>query len=87
VLAAQFHDQPGSSREDGRSGRVDDAGADHDLAWEQLCTMGVQDNPDKPFCRASLKTTERYLGVEKDLTDARCNRLGLEDIRMKQFPL
>ncbi|MCJ7531271.1 MAG: hypothetical protein MUO64_09600 [Anaerolineales bacterium] len=49
--------------------------------------MWPQDNPHKPFCRASLKTTERYLGVEQDLTDARCDRLGLEDIRMKQFPL
>jgi len=86
VLAAQFHDQTGSSREDGRSGRVD-AGADHDLAGEQLCAMRIQDNPDKPFCRASLKTTERYLVVEQDLTDARCDCLGLEDIRMKQFPL
>jgi site-specific recombinase XerD len=26
---------------------------------------------------ASLKTTERYLGVEQDLTDAPCDRLGL----------
>lgn len=25
----------------------------------------------------SIQTTERYLGVEKDLTDARCDRLGL----------
>lgn len=26
---------------------------------------------------ASIKTTERYLGVEPDLTDAPCDRLGL----------
>jgi site-specific recombinase XerD len=26
---------------------------------------------------ASIKTTERYLGVEQDLTDAPCDRLGL----------
>ena len=27
---------------------------------------------------ASLKTTERYLGVEQNLTDAPCDRLGLD---------
>jgi integrase len=27
---------------------------------------------------ASIKTTERYLGVEQDLTDAPCDRLGLK---------
>lgn len=26
---------------------------------------------------ASLKTTERYLGIEQDLIDAPCDRLGL----------
>jgi integrase len=26
---------------------------------------------------ASIRTTERYLGVEQDLTDAPCDRLGL----------
>ena len=26
---------------------------------------------------ASIQTTERYLGVEQDLTDAPCDRLGL----------
>ncbi len=26
---------------------------------------------------ASIHTTERYLGVEQDLTDAPCDRLGL----------
>jgi len=26
---------------------------------------------------ASIKTTERYLGVDQDLTDAPCDRLGL----------
>jgi len=26
---------------------------------------------------ASLKTTERYLGILQDLTDAACDRLGL----------
>ena len=86
MLAAQFHDQSGSGREQWRPGRVG-AGADDDFAGEQLCAMRVQDNPDKPFCRASLKTTERYLGVEQDLTDAPYDRLGLEVIRLKQFPL
>jgi hypothetical protein len=26
---------------------------------------------------ASIRTTERHLGVEQDLTDAPCDRLGL----------
>jgi hypothetical protein len=41
----------------------------------------------KPYTmtQPGLKTTERYLGIDQDLTDARCDSLGLEDIKMTNF--
>jgi site-specific recombinase XerD len=33
---------------------------------------------------ASIQTTERYLGVRQDLTDAPCNRLGAAAVRVRR---
>ena len=55
--------------------------AAHDLrrTWAKLAHKGGAglDQIQLSLGHGSLRTTERYLGVEQDLTDAPCDRLGL----------
>jgi site-specific recombinase XerD len=55
--------------------------APHDLrrTFARLAHMGGAglDQIQLSLGHASIQTTERYLGVEQDLTDTPCDRLGL----------
>ena len=55
--------------------------APHDLrrSFAELAHKGGSglDQIQLSLGHSSIQTTERYLGVEQDLTDAPCDRLGL----------
>jgi hypothetical protein len=47
------------------------------MPHEQTGLVKISQPHSRPG-HASLKTTERYLGIEQDLHDAPCDRLGLD---------
>ena len=60
---------------------TDETLAAHDLrrTWAKLAHKGGAglDQIQLSLGHGSIRTTERYLGVEQDLTNAPCDRLGL----------
>jgi site-specific recombinase XerD len=65
----------------GYAGKLNLTAAPHDLrrTFAKLAKKGGSDVDQIKLSlgHASIQTTERYLGIEQDLTDAPCDRLGL----------